>query len=124
MGDLRFSTAHIWVRVDGGVALLGVTDYFQDQLGDITGLELPDPGDDLRAARRMGRVESESATSAIEAPLSGEVVEVNPEVLESPDLVNQDPYEAGWLVKVRLADPSELDELLSEEEYVELTTEV
>ena len=124
MPDLRFSPAHVWVRAEGDVAVLGVTDYFQDQLGDITGLDLPDLGDDVRASRRMGRIESETAASALESPVTGEVVEVNGDVLGGPDLVNQEPFEAGWLLKIHLTDPSELDDLLSEEEYVELTTEV
>jgi glycine cleavage system H protein len=124
MADLRFSPAHIWARVDGDTAVLGVTDYLQDQLGDITTLDLADIGDYLRASRKMGRIESEEASSPLESPLSGEVVDVNPEVLSSPDLVNAEPYEAGWLLKVRLDDPAELEELMSEEEYTELTTEV
>jgi glycine cleavage system H protein len=124
MGELRISPAHIWARVDGDTAVLGVTDFLQDQLGDITAVELADVGDYLRAARRMGRIESEEASSPLESPVSGEVVDVNPEVLASPDLVNAEPYDGGWLLKVRLDDPTELDELMTEEEYTELTTEV
>jgi len=124
MSQLRFSGAHVWVRIDDDVAVLGLSDYFQDQMGEITTLDLPDLGDVLRAKRRMGHVESEDASSPLEAPVSGEVVEVNPDVLESPDLVNAEPYGSGWLVKVRLEDRAELDDLISEEEYAELTTEV
>jgi|SRR5579872_5037214 len=124
MSQLRFSSAHIWVRVDGDVAELGLSDYLQDQMGDITSLDLPDLGDVLRARRRMGHVESEDASSPIEAPISGDVIEVNPEALENPDVVNSDPYGAGWLLKVRIEDRSELEDLISEEEYAELTTEV
>ena len=124
MSQLRFSGAHVWVRIDDDVAVLGLSDYFQDQMGEITTLDLPDLGDVLRAKRRMGHVESEDASSPLEAPVSGEVVEVNPDVLESPDLVNAEPYGSGWLVKVRLEDGAELDDLISEEEYAELTTEV
>ena len=118
---IRFSAAHVWVRVDGTEAVLGLSDYLQDQMGEITTLELPDQGDVLHATRRMGNVESEEASSPIEAPLTGEVVEVNSEVLENPDLVNSDPYGAGWLVRLRIDDPSELADLISEEEYAELT---
>jgi len=114
----------VWVRVEGAEAVLGLSDYLQDQMGEITTLDLPDLGDVLRAKRRMGHVESEDASSPLEAPVSGEVLEVNPEVLENPDLVNAEPYGSGWLVKVRLEDRGELDDLISEEEYAELTTEV
>ncbi len=124
MSELLFSPAHIWARLEGDEAVLGVTDYLQDQLGDITRLDVPDFGDLISAARRMGRIESEEASSPLEAPFTGEVVDVNPEVLDSPDLINADPYGAGWLLRVRLEDPSELQELMTEDEYTELTTEV
>ena len=124
MSQLRFSGAHVWVRVEGAEAVLGLSDYLQDQMGEITRLELPDLGDVLRAGRRMGHVESEEASSPLEAPLTGEVVEVNPEPLENPDLINLDPYSGGWLLRIRFEDPRELDELINEEEYAELTTEV
>jgi glycine cleavage system H protein len=124
MPDLRFSPAHIWTRVEGDMAVLGVTDFFQDQLGDITGLDLADIGDYVRASKRMGRIESDEASSPLESPVTGEVVDVNPEVLSSPDVVNAEPYESGWLLKVRLEDPAELEDLMSEEEYTELTAEV
>jgi len=124
MAQLRFSGAHVWVRVEGPEAVLGLSDYLQDQMGEITSLELPDLGDILRAKRRMGHVESEEASSPIEAPISGEVIEVNAEALENPDIVNTEPYATGWLLRVRIEDPSELDELINEEEYAELTTEV
>lgn len=122
--QLRFSAAHIWVRLEDDLAVLGVSDYLQDQMGEITSLDLPDLGDVLRAKRRMGHVESDDASSPLEAPISGEVVEVNSEVLESPDVVNAEPYGSGWLVKVRIEDRSELEDLISEDEYTELTTEV
>jgi glycine cleavage system H protein len=124
MAQLRFSGAHVWVRVEGSDAVLGLSDYLQDQMGEITSLELPDLGDVIRATRRMGSVESDDASSPIEAPITGEVVEVNAEALENPDLVNTDPYSGGWLLRVRMDDPSELEELIGEEEYAELTTEV
>src|ERR1700693_1940705 len=124
MPDLRFSAAHFWVRVEGSEAVLGLSDYLQDQMGEIIKLDLPDLGDVLRVGRRMGHLESEEASSPLEAPLSGEVVEVNPEALESPDLINSDPYGAGWRLRVRIEDPRELDELINEEGYAELTTEV
>jgi glycine cleavage system H protein len=124
MSQLRFSAAHVWVRVEGREAVLGLSDYLQDQMGEITSLDLPDLGDVLHAKRRMGHVESEEASSPLEAPISGEVIEVNPDALENPDIVNGEPYGSGWLLKVRIEDPSELEDLISEEEYAELTTEV
>ena len=124
MSQLRFSGAHVWVRIEDDVAVLGLSDYLQDQMGEITALELPDLGDVLRARRRMGHVESEEASSPIDAPITGEVIEVNPEALENPDVLNSDPYGSGWLLRVRIEDKSELEDLISEEEYAELTTEV
>ncbi len=124
MSQLRFSDAHVWVRIDDDVAVLGLSEYLQDQMGEITSLKLPDLGDVLLAKRRMGHVESDDASSPLQAPVSGEVVEVNPDVLENPDIVNAEPYGSGWLIKVRLDDSGELEDLISEEEYAELTTEV
>ena len=124
MAQLRYSEAHVWVRVEGAEAVLGLSDYVRDQMGDITALDLPDLGDILRARRKMGHLESEVASSPIEAPISGEVIDVNAEALQNPDLVNSEPYDGGWLLRVRIEDPSELDDLISEEEYAELTTEV
>jgi glycine cleavage system H protein len=124
VAQLKFSGAHVWVRIEGSDAVLGLSDYLQDQMGEITSLELPDLGDLIRATRRMGSVQSEDATSPIDAPITGEVVEVNAEALDNPDLVNSDPYSGGWLLRVRMDDPSELDDLMGEEEYAELTTEV
>jgi glycine cleavage system H protein len=123
MGEIRFSPAHIWVLNDDGAgARLGVSDYLQEQLGAVISVELPDIGDVVRASRRMGKLESDEATSPLEAPVTGEVIDVNPEVLVNPELVNQEPYESGWLLTIRLDDPDELDQLMSEEEYVDLTT--
>ena len=119
-----FSGAHVWVRVEGNDAILGLSDYLQDQMGEITSLALPDLGDILHAKRRMGHVESEDASSPIEAPISGEVIEVNAEALDNPDVVNLEPYASGWLLRVRIEDPRELEDLINEEEYAELTTEV
>ena len=122
--SLRFSAAHFWVRAEGSEAVVGLSDYLQDQMGEIIKLELPDLGDVLRVGRRIGHVESEEASSTLEAPLSGEVLEVNAEAIENPDLINSDPYASGWLLRIRMENPEELDDLISEEEYAELTTEV
>src|SRR4030081_2067166 len=122
--QIRFSGAHVWVRVDGPEAVLGLSDYLQDQMGEITALELPDLGDILRARRRMGHVESDDASSPIEAPISGEVIEVNAEALENPDLVNSEPYGSGWLLKVRIDDHGELEALINEAADRELPSKV
>jgi len=124
VAQLKFSAAHVWVRNEGPEAVLGLSEYLQDQMGEITTLELPDLGDVLRAGKRMGHVESDDASSPIEAPISGEVVEVNAEAIENPELINSDPYASGWLLRVRVENPGELEDLISEEEYAELTTEV
>ena len=124
VAGLRFSSSHVWVRVEGAEAVIGLSEYLQVQLGEITALDLPDLGGVIRAARRMGKVESDEATSPIEAPVSGEVIDVNAEALDAPDVVNSDPYGSGWLIRVRLEDPTELEDLIGEEEYAELTTEV
>jgi glycine cleavage system H protein len=122
--EIWFSPAHIWARVDADQVVLGVTEYLQDQLGDVTAVDLADLGDVLRVGRRMGLVESADASSPLESPVTGEVTDVNLEVLETPDLINAEPYDAGWLLRVRLDNPAELDDLMSEEEYTELTTEI
>jgi len=124
MAQLKFSGAHVWVRVEGSEAVLGLSDYLQDQMGEITSLELPDIGDVIRATRRIGSVESDDSASPIESPITGEVLDVNAEALDNPELVNSDPYSGGWLLRVRIDDPHELDDLINEEEYAELTTEV
>jgi len=124
MTQLRYSEAHVWVRVEGSEAVLGLSDYLTDQMGEITSLRLPDLGDLLRAKHKMGHLESEEASSPIEAPISGEVIEVNAEALQNPELMSLEPAGTVWLLRVRIEDPSELDELIGEEEYAELTTEV
>jgi glycine cleavage system H protein len=124
MAQLRYSEAHVWVRVEGQEAVLGLSDYLPDQMGEITSLQLPDLGDILRAKHKMGHLESEEASSPIEAPISGEVIEVNAEALQNPELVSSEPPGTVWLLRVRIEVPSELDELINEEEYADLTTEV
>ena len=110
--------------MEGAEAVLGLSDYLRDQMGEITSLQLPDLGDILRAKRRMGHIESEDASSSIEAPISGEVIEVNAEALQNRELVNLEPSESLWLLRIRIEDPGELEDLISEDEYAELTTEV
>ncbi len=115
--DLRYSKEHEWVRVDGDVATIGITHFAQDQLGDVVFVELPAAGSRVRQYASLGVVESVKAASDVYAPVSGEVVERNVKVIESPELVNTSPYEDGWLVRVKLADKAELTKLLNAGDY-------
>jgi len=118
--DLRYSKEHEWVRVEDGVGTIGITDYAQDQLGDIVYLDLPEEGTAIKQFEKLGEIESVKAVSDLFVPVSGEVAEINQEAVDSPELVNQDPYGRGWLLKVRLSDESEVEGLLSAQEYDEL----
>lgn len=115
--DLRFDKEHEWLRVEGDVATVGISEYAQDQLGEVVYLDLPSVGDSLIAGETFGEIESVKSVSELYSPVSGEVVEVNEDIDGAPETVNSDPYGAGWMVKVRLADPSQLDSLMSAEEY-------
>jgi glycine cleavage system H protein len=115
--ELRYSKEHEWVRLDGDVATIGITHFAQEQLGDVVFVELPSAGSTVRQFASLGVVESVKAASDVYAPVSGEIVERNVKVIESPELVNRDPYEGGWLVKVRLADKGELGKLLDPDGY-------
>ncbi len=115
--DLKFTRTHEWVRLDGDVATVGISDHAQGELGDITYLELPEEGDQISQSQPFGIVESVKAASDIYAPLDGEVVERNEDVLEAPELVNSSPYERAWLLKVRLSDPSQVESLMDASAY-------
>jgi glycine cleavage system H protein len=118
--DLRYHPEHDWARVEGDLATLGITWYAQDQLGEIVHYEPPEEGSPLAKDESYGEVESVKAVSDIVSPLSGEVVEVNTKVVEEPETVNEDPYGEGWLVRVRLTDAAEADELLDAAAYRKL----
>ncbi len=115
--ELRYTSDHEWVRVDGDAAVIGITAYAADQLGDIVFVELPDVGRALVAAAAFGVVESVKAVSDLFAPVGGEVVETNAALGGSPELVNTDPYGDGWMVRVRMADATEVDGLLEADAY-------
>lgn len=115
--DRKYTKTHEWVRVDGDTAVLGITDVAQNELGDITYLELPDAGETMTSGEPFGVVESVKAASDVYSPIDGEVVERNEEAIEAPELINQSPYEKAWLVKVKLSDPSQLDALLNSGDY-------
>lgn len=115
--DLRYTQEHEWARVEGGRATVGITDYAQGQLGDVVYVELPSPGTKVRFMETFGVVESVKAASDLFAPVSGTVVEVNERLEDQPELVNQSPYGDGWMIVVELSDPSELNQLMSADEY-------
>ena len=118
--ELRYSSEHEWLRVEGDLGTAGITDYAQDQLGDIVYLDLPAAGASVVQFEKLGEIESVKAVSDLYSPVSGEVLEVNQEAVDAPELINSEPYGRGWLIKVRLADAGELDQLLSAEAYDEL----
>jgi glycine cleavage system H protein len=119
--ELRYTKDHEWVRVEGGVATVGITGYAAEQLGDIVFVELPEPGRALSQFSAVGVIESVKAVSDLFAPIGGEVVEANGELATSPELVNTDPYGGGWMIRVRLADPGQVEGLLTASAYDELT---
>lgn len=117
--NLRYSKDHEWVSVDGDNATIGITDYAQQQLGDVVYVELPKAGETFSEHEAFGSVESVKAVSEIFTPISGEVTEVNDGLNDTPEVVNSDPYEGGWMVKLKMSNPGETDALLSAAEYEE-----
>jgi len=115
--DLRFMDSHEWVRVDDGTATVGISDFAQDELGDIVFVELPGEGDELTKDEDFGVVESIKAVSDVYAPVSGTVTDTNDALIDEPELVNDDPYGEGWMLKLDLADESELDDLFDADAY-------
>ncbi len=117
--ELKYSKEHIWVRVEGSKAVIGITDYAQDELGSITAVELPDVGDELEQQDSFGSIEARKTVAELYAPLSGMVLEVNEELDESPELLNEDPYDSGWIAVLAISDPEELNLLMSAEDYID-----
>ena len=117
MSDLKFSKEHEWVKLDGDIATVGVTDYAQEQLGDVVFVELPGVGNTVTQGGESGVIESVKAASDVYAPLDGEVVEVNGKLEDEPGLVNSDPQGEGWFMKLKLSDKSQLDSLMDEAAY-------
>ncbi|MGN6182493.1 MAG: glycine cleavage system protein GcvH [Thermoanaerobaculia bacterium] len=114
--DNRYAKSHEYVHLEGDVATIGITDYAQKELGDVVFVELPQVGSQLEAADELGSIESVKAVSELFAPVSGEVVEVNEALADNPALVNTDPFGDGWMIRVKVSDPTEVDELMSAEE--------
>ena len=117
--DVFYTKEHEWARLEGDVVLVGISDYAQDQLGDIVFVEMPEVGDSFDGGEEFGTLESVKAVSELYIPIGGEIVAVNEELEDAPELINEDPY-GGWIIKIQPSDKGELDELLSREAYLEL----
>ena len=117
--ELKYSKEHIWVRVEGHKAIIGITDYAQQELGIVTTVELPGVGDELEQDDSFGSVEARKTLAELYAPVSGPVLEVNKELEEAPELLSDDPYDGGWLVVIEISDADELNSLMSAEDYMD-----
>jgi len=117
--DNKYAKSHEYVHVEGQIGTVGITDYAQKELGDVVFVELPQVGTQLEAGDELGSIESVKAVSELFAPVSGEVVEINETLADKPELVNTDPYGDGWMIRVRMSDATELDDLMNAEEYEE-----
>ena len=121
--DLKYHRDHDWARIEGDEATLGITWFAQDSLGELVHFEPPEPGSQIEKDSSYGEVESVKAVSELISPLSGEVLEVNAVVVDAPETVNEDPYGQGWLVRIRMSDPAEVDDLLDADAYRSLIAE-
>jgi glycine cleavage system H protein len=119
--DLHYSKDHEWVRVEGDSAVIGITDYAQDSLGDVVYVELPKTSEKFSANESFGSVESVKAVSEVFTPVSGEVVKINETLADEPEKVNSDPYGDGWMIRVRMSSPGEVDSMLTAAEYEDFT---
>ena len=115
--ELKYTQDHEWVRVEGSVVTIGVTDFAQGELGDVVFVEIETEGENLEKGETFGTVEAVKTVSDLFMPVGGEITEVNPSLADEPELVNKDPYSAGWMIKVSMSDPSDLADLLSAEDY-------
>lgn len=121
--ELKYSQDHEWVKVEGNMVTIGITDYAQSQLGDVVFVELPEAGAELAAGQGLAVVESVKAVSDVYTPISGHIITGNESLADAPELVNQDPYGEGWIVKIEITDSTELAELLDSEAYEQLVAE-
>jgi glycine cleavage system H protein len=119
--DLHYSKDHEWVKVDGQEAIIGITDYAQNSLGDVVYVELPKVTDEFSASEPFGSVESVKAVSEVFAPVAGSVVKINEALADEPETVNSDPYGSGWMIRVKMSNPNEVDSLLTAAEYEDFT---
>jgi len=118
--DLKYTKSHEWAKISGDIVTIGLNDYAQDQLGEIVFVELPEAGDTFSKGDEFGSVESVKAVSEIYIPISGEIVEINEDLEDAPELVNESCYENGWFIKVKPEDVSELDDLMDKDEYLDM----
>ncbi|XP_022995342.1 glycine cleavage system H protein 3, mitochondrial-like [Cucurbita maxima] len=123
LDGLKYASSHEWVKHEGPVATIGITDHAQDHLGEVVFVDLPESGAPVSQGKSFGAVESVKATSDINSPISGEIVEVNPQLKDSPGLINSSPYEGGWMIKVKPSNPAELDSLFGPKEYTKFCEE-
>jgi len=115
--NFLYTRDHIWIKPEGNRSRIGVTDYSQEELGEVVFVDLPDPDTEVQMAAPFGIIESDTAVSDLTAPVSGEVAEVNSDLADSPELVNEDPYGEGWLLTILMSDPDQIDTLMASEEY-------
>jgi glycine cleavage system H protein len=118
--NLKYTKDHEWIKVDGNNAIIGVTDFAQGQLGDVVFIEIETQGETLAKEEVFGTIEAVKTVSDMFMPVAGEVTEINPKLSESPDVVNKDPYGDGWMIKIKMTDPSQLNELLTPDQYKEI----
>lgn len=117
MSELKFTKEHEWIKIKNGLAIIGISDFAQEQLGDIVSIELPKAGGVFRQGQTMAIIDSVKASSDIYAPISGEIAEVNEELIEKPEMINQSPYDLGWIAKIKPSSIEELESLMTKEKY-------
>ena len=118
--DVKYTEDHEWAKITGDIVTIGLSDYAQDQLGEIVFVELPEAGDSFSKGDEFGSVESVKAVSEVYIPISGDIIEINTALEDAPELVNEDCYEGGWIIKVKASDPSQLDNLMDKAAYLEM----
>lgn len=118
--ELKYTKEHEWAKLEGDIVTVGITDYAQGELGDVVFVEMPATGDKVEAEDTFGTIEAVKAVSDLFSPVSGEIIEINEELENTPETVNKDPYGAGWMIKIKLSDPSEVEGLLNADGYKEL----
>ncbi len=115
--ELKYDKEHEWIKVADDVAVIGISDFAQDQLGEVVYVDLPAVGDEIVAGENFGEIESVKSVSELISPVSGEVIEVNDALSDTPETVNEDPYGDGWMIKIKMGDPAQVDDLMSADEY-------
>ncbi len=124
MSELKFTKEHEWVKINNGSAIIGISDYAQEQLGDIVSIELPKAGGIFKQGQTIAIIDSVKASSDIYAPISGEITEVNEELIEKPEIINQSPYDLGWIAKIKPSDMEEFETLMTKEKYDRYISEI